>query len=346
MAMLFCNVAWMKSYAGRSKQDPPLGGGGFPRREGYCGEECNFVRGDDGYVYGHFETIKGTLDRQVKIERLGAGKRDDFVDGVTIVWTAPKEGYDPRTVIGWFKNARIYRERQHFNRDYPSGQHEADEIDSFRVRAKIEDVVLLAPKDRTMDLKRGEGWSGQASWWYTDDTSEKEARAFVRQVRKVIDGGKFKAGTSKPKSGPGKGKRSGSAASSTYVRYIKTHEIKVSPMHDKLQKKFQAFLRKRFPTVEFPASYRDDLRYAIPRQLPVMVEVKPTEPVNVRFAIRTAIGQLIDYKQHQQWTGRLLIVVSNEVTAAEDRALALENGFGVAWPENGTDFKIIWPKRP
>ena len=117
-------------------------------------------------------------------------------------------------------------------------------------------------------------------------------------------------------------------------------------MHDKLQKKFQAFLRKRFPTVEFPASYRDDLRYAIPRQLPVMVEVKPTEPVNVRFAIRTAIGQLIDYKQHQQWTGRLLIVVSNEVTAAEDRALALENGFGVAWPENGTDFKIIWPKRP
>lgn len=62
--VLFCNVSWMKYYGGRRDDDPPLGGGGFPLTEGYCGEECNFVPGDDGYFYGHFEAIKGKLDRQ------------------------------------------------------------------------------------------------------------------------------------------------------------------------------------------------------------------------------------------------------------------------------------------
>lgn len=102
MPVLFCNIAWMKDYAGRSTDDPPLGGGSFPNREGFCGEECNFVEADDGYVYGHFET----MDRQVRLQRLGADKSDDFVDGVDIVWTAPEEGRDPRMVIGWYRDAR------------------------------------------------------------------------------------------------------------------------------------------------------------------------------------------------------------------------------------------------
>ena len=345
MTTLFCNIAWMKNYAGRDPNDPPLGGGDFPRREGYCGEECNFVPGDDGYAYGHFETIKGENDRQVCIERLGVSKSDDFVDGVTVVWTAPKEGYDPRTVVGWFRNARVYRDRQLFNGDFPSHQHENDEITSFRVRARIEDVVLLKPKQRTMNLQRGRGWSGQASWWYADDTKNKDARSFVRQVHKVIDGGEFAGGAPKPKRRSQSGKRAGPASSNAYVRYIKEHEIAVSPFHDKLQKQFQAFLRKRFPGVTFPEGFRDDLRYAVPGQLPVMVEVKPTETATIRYAIRTAIGQLMDYRQQQQWTGSLLVVVSGEVGNADDRALALGNGFGLAWPNDSGGFDIIWPKR-
>jgi hypothetical protein len=345
MPTLFCNIAWMENYAGRDEQDPPLGGGGFPRKEGYCGEECNFVPGDDGYVYGHFETIKGELDRQVRIERLGANKSDDFIDGVTVVWTAPKKGNDPRTVIGWFTNARVYRHRQNFNGNYPSIQHELDGIDSFKVRANIENAVLLTPKQRIMDLQRGHGWSGQASWWYADDTDDKKARSFVRQVRKAIDGGEFSSVSSKTTRKTRKGKRAGLAASDGYIRYLKKNEIAVSPLHDRLQRKFRSYLRKRYPRVAFPDGFRDDMRFVVPGQSPVMVEVKPTEPRTLRYAIRTAIGQLIDYRQNQSWTGRLLIVVSDKVGNADDKALALENGFGLAWPDDDGGFKIIWPKR-
>ncbi len=74
-----------------------------------------------------------------------------------------------------------------------------------------------------------------------------------------------------------------------------------------------------------------------------MVEIKPTEAATVRYAIRTAMGQLLDYQQHQQWTGRKLIVVETPVTGADDRALALGNGFGLAWPEEDIGFQVIWP---
>lgn len=344
MTVLFCNIAWMKEYAGRKLSDPPLGGGGFPRTEGYCGEECNFVPCDDGFVYGHFETIKGSVDRQVRIERLGASKTDEFVDGITLVWTAPTEGNDPRTVIGWFRNARVYRHRQQFGDHYPSKQHKKDEIGSYRVKARLSDVVLLPPSQRKMDLQRGLGWSGQASWWYAEDTTNRDARRFVREVKKLVNGATYSE-VPKRKGGANKSaKRAGAATSSAYVRYIKEHEIKVSPKHDPLQKKFESYLRKRFPSVQFLEPFRDDLRFDVPGRMSVMVEVKPTEPATLRYAIRTAIGQLLDYRQHQVWEDRQLILVSDVVSSADDLALALENGFGLAWPDKKVGFKIIWPR--
>lgn len=345
MPVLFCNIAWMKSYAGRSSKDPPLGGGGFPRSEGYCGEECNFVRCEDGFVYGHFETIKGERDRQVRIERLGASKTDDFLDGVDIVWTAPIDGNDPRAVVGWSHNARLYRWRQQFNGQFPSAQHRKDEITSFRVKARAEDVILLPTDQRTMRLSRGDGWSGQASWWYADETIDAEAMRFVEAVKALMDGDRPPS-VRPPLGGgrPGRKGRAGAAASEAYQRYVKKFEATIHPRHHKLQEKFKAFLCQSYLQIDFPECFRDDLRYAARGQRLVMVEVKPTDQATLRFAIRTAIGQLLDYAQHQQWTGRQLILVETKVTNADDRRLAFDNGFGLAWPEGTDTFKICWPR--
>lgn len=114
---------------------------------------------------------------------MGASKSAEFIDGVDVVWTAPVDGNEPRCVIGWYENARVYRDRQRFNGIYPSGQHDLDEILSFRVRARAEDVHLipLSKRDERLYLQRGKGWSGQASWWYADDTT----RSGCEEVRKV-----------------------------------------------------------------------------------------------------------------------------------------------------------------
>lgn len=344
MPILFCNIAWMHRYAGRDRRDPPLGGGGFPRSEGYCGEECNFVPCDDGFVYGHFETIKGDDDRQVRIERLGAATTDLYVDGVDIVWTAPVEGNDPRSVVGWYRNARLYRHRQQFDCNFPSRQHETDEITSFRVRARIEDAVLLPVAERQFLLERGPGWSGQASWWYAEDTQDRHARAFVRRIENAIAG---RALADEADRGPGRPRRrnhrAGRAADGEYQRYVRGYEAVISPRHDRLQTRFENYLRQSDPAVRFLDTFRDDLRYVDGQLRQVMAEIKPTEPASLRFAIRTAIGQLLDYRQNQQWTGRQLIVVETEVVSDDDLSLALTNGFGLAWPCDRAGFKVVWP---
>lgn len=345
VSLLFCNIAWMKDYAGRSDKDPPLGGGAFPRSEGYCGEECNFVPCEDGYVYGHFETIKGERDRQVRIERLGASRTDDFLDGVDVVWTAPTNGKDPRAVVGWSRKARVYRWREQFNDHFPSVQHRKDKITSFHVKARAEDVFLLPPDQRTMRLRRGHGWSGQTSWWYADETTDAEAMRFVEAVKALMN--EHHVPSVRVSLGGGKSGRkgpAGAAASEAYRRYVKEFEATIHPRHHKLQEKFRAFLCQRYLQIDFPQCFRDDLRYAVRGEQLVMVEVKPTDRATLRFAIRTAIGQLLDYGQHEQWTGRRLILVETEVTNADDRRLAFDNGFGLAWPEGTGRFKIRWPR--
>ncbi len=61
-----------------------------------------------------------------------------------------------------------------------------------------------------------------------------------------------------------------------------------------------------------------------------------------RFAIRAALGQLLDYRQGQAGDPELLVVVGCEPISAADIALAIDNGFGVAWPQ-GDGFAIRWP---
>jgi hypothetical protein len=124
---------------------------------------------------------------------------------------------------------------------------------------------------------------------------------------------------------------------------VKRHEVQVSPRHNKLEKLFKDYLRRTVRDVQFLPTFCDDMRFTDGKGQDVMVEVKPTEAPTVRFAIRAAMGQLLDYRQHQRWEGKQLIVVETEVTRADDKALALVNGFGLAWPLENGDFKVLWP---
>ncbi|MGQ3674752.1 hypothetical protein ACT6QH_04535 [Xanthobacter sp. TB0139] len=139
------------------------------------------------------------MDRNVLIQRIGAGRHDDFVDGIDVIWTAPTLGHDPRTVVGWYRNARVYRKRQKFS-TLPrpvSEPHRIGRMDSYMVRARNENVFLLPVKQRTLNLGRGRsGWSGQTSWWYAEVTPNPEAAEFVEIVKAMMDSGKVQPITS------------------------------------------------------------------------------------------------------------------------------------------------------
>lgn len=122
-------------------------------------------------------------------------------------------------------------------------------------------------------------------------------------------------------------------------RYMKEYEIIISPLHARLQGDFKAhFGRRRIHSVQENIACVD-LRYRDPERGTVLVEVKPTEPSTVR----SAMGQLLDYRQRASGNPALLIVI-DDAPSQEEIQLATSNGFGLSW-RAGRGFDSAWPEQ-
>lgn len=108
----------------------------------------------------------------------------------------------------------------------------------------------------------------------------------------------------------GKGTKGGNAPTSHDVEYWVYGSRKYQPLHRRLQEDYAAFLRKKsilaYEDVEFV-----DMRY-VEDGCPVFVEVKPTEIIPPRFAIRLAAGQLLEHRYRLNQAALLEIVVGNQ----------------------------------
>lgn len=337
-AMIFCNVGWMRWYQGLvGRPDKIVGGGRWVDENKTGGEVCNFQACPDGYVYGHVETISGKKDRQIRIEALGGA--GESVDGVDVVWTATDPDNRGRRVVGWYRGATLFRRRQHFP-VAPSRRHARDRVASFMVRVAADNAHLLDLDDRELAMGRGPGWMGHTQWWVPSGDSGVEVRRFVTQVVARMEASK-EQDRAKSMARKSEGGNSPGAPSSEVIRYIEKHELTVTPRHHDLQTRFEAHLKSTTAKEVRPNLNSVDLRYRDAAIGPLLVEVKPCEAGNARYAIRTAIGQLLDYRQDEPNDTRLLIVVEVE-PAARDCLLATSNGVGIAYPEADT-FRFHWP---
>jgi hypothetical protein len=107
------------------------------------------------------------------------------IDGFDIIWTATHPTEGQRRVVGWYRNARVFRKRQEFA-DWPSEQHRLDNVKTFRIRAAAQNATLLGVDERKIRLGRGPGWMGHAQWWHADEPAP-EARDFLTLVANRIN---------------------------------------------------------------------------------------------------------------------------------------------------------------
>lgn len=330
----------MSRYRGLHRQpDKIVGGGSWVQKNGTGHEVCNFTPVTDGYVYGHVETfLKEEKDRQICIENWGGN--GDSLSGVDLVWTATHPQEKGRRIIGWYRDATIYRERQYFNRP-PTKQHKLDGISSYRARTLVKNTRVLDVDARTLIMPHGKGWMGQTPWWSPADDAEAPIQDFLQKVRNLLKETE-QAESKSQANGISGGKNSPGTAKSPYTCYIEEHEIRINPRHNQLQSQFEDYLAANEAKNVQANLESVDLRYWDPKKGNILVEVKPCEPPNTRYAIRTAMGQLLDYRQRAKGEHALLIVVEVK-PREEDRLLATSNGFGVAYPARGK-FKIVWPE--
>ncbi len=180
--IIFFRIAWMKEYRGVTINDVPRHGGEYVERRGYGGEVYNF-QPYQGKVYGFVEAGWKPKPRRINIARLGASKHKDSVGDVLVVWVARSCSESGTFVVGWYKNATVYKVRQEppqgANRKLPNGEDalyfaEADEFNS----------CLIPWNKRDFPIGMGEGLFGRHSIWYADSQQGAKIKASILEYIK------------------------------------------------------------------------------------------------------------------------------------------------------------------
>ena len=168
MRTIFFNIAWMKYYQGNKANDRPKNGGKYIADENDDAEVHNFKPKytDNGMrCFGYGATIwRKTMQShsQLHIENLDGCslmKNADYVDDVLVVWCST---YEPKKyrVVGWYKNATLYRYHQNNKNGY------------YISCADVGDCVLLPENVRLQNewaipRAKEDGYGfGQANMWY------------------------------------------------------------------------------------------------------------------------------------------------------------------------------------
>ena len=161
----------MESYQGNRKSDQISGGGSYVAEEGMGHEVCNF-QSYRGSVYGYVQPSRGHRSASagtIKLENIvnsGSSVDDDFIKDVLVIWTA-KRPEGGTVVIGWYKNATVFREYQFF-KSAPA-LHSKNSLKGYRISASSENAKLLPVDERTIQIpRRTKGSIGQSNVWYGD----------------------------------------------------------------------------------------------------------------------------------------------------------------------------------
>ncbi|MGT2436874.1 HNH endonuclease [Bradyrhizobium betae] len=161
MPFILCRVVWAKTYRNRD-EDIYAAKMSNPRLHSYANERLNFAN-EDGFVYGFVERN----DSQIVLEKLGASKKEESLDGVTVIWFAvPPDDSRPR-VVGWYENATAYRRAQAPSKDSSRKGWQ------YSFKAKYEDAHLVPESQRFFMVpaktrRTDTGYIGERFWFYPE----------------------------------------------------------------------------------------------------------------------------------------------------------------------------------
>jgi len=149
---MLCNIGWLKYYQGcyvevEGEYQRPLNGGRW-NKENVGWESENFYD-FDGYCYGCFNLPHRGEILNIK-KNFGLNHEVSELDGVTVIFVASANDSplgQGRRIVGWYRNATIYRLLQEDGKD--SGN------DYYRAKAKAEDCILVPEYERSFVVTHG-----------------------------------------------------------------------------------------------------------------------------------------------------------------------------------------------
>lgn len=174
MKVFYCRIGWMSSYRGCSTEKP-LNGGSYNKDN--IGHEVHNYLGYNGRYYGFVEP---GVNSSIHVERLGAGKNDDSVDDILVVWVSSNPNTNGQYIIGWYKNATVHRKLQNVPEDAMSIRELKTH---YFYNVYSEKVTLLEEKDRTFQIKG----MGHSNIWYGNEEVDNSVITYIDAYDKKSD---------------------------------------------------------------------------------------------------------------------------------------------------------------
>ncbi|GJD30575.1 hypothetical protein PMNALOAF_1822 [Methylobacterium adhaesivum] len=155
--MVFVNIGWMKDYAGPSANDTPVGGHGY-LKDGNIGHEVFNFASLDGKVYGYVPR-----SARINLKNPGGSSSDELVTAVTVVWIARNPSDKKTYIVGWYRDASVFRDNNHIKL-----KRSKNFIVTYQIEAPADKATLLPIDQRLFRIPtaKEEGNLGQSPVWY------------------------------------------------------------------------------------------------------------------------------------------------------------------------------------
>ena len=192
--IVFCNIAYMKYYRGVIKDiDEPVNGGKYVTENNDGGECYNFepVSFTDGeMMFGY--VMPPSYTEKLHIENIigcAGAKKENVINNVIVVWCAKENDHRSTRVVGWYRNATVYRFGQVLQFDDGYEQY-------FNFVADRRDCVLLPEEERRKTRwyvphggKKGKDFGfGRSNIWYAKGSEENaELAEFLKTMINQIE---------------------------------------------------------------------------------------------------------------------------------------------------------------
>ncbi|MGH4125196.1 MAG: tetratricopeptide repeat protein [Clostridium sp.] len=146
MRIIFCNITWLKNYIGVNDDDKLIKTGGGAKGENNEAHESYNFQDYNGKCYGYVSNRGGSLNLE-RFEK--ATVNDDSVENVLVIWVAKQSKTGKNVIVGWYKNAILYRYSQEC---YLYGGIGRDLY--FSMEAWSKDCFLLPESERIFEIPR------------------------------------------------------------------------------------------------------------------------------------------------------------------------------------------------
>lgn len=173
MSIILCRVCWMDNYNGTGKLQCVH----MTWNEDYGGEMWNFNPCEDGMIRGYVmlkaKDKDGNYPGTININTLGASKKDQYIDGVNVIFFAMNPEDKTNYIVGWYENARVYRNwRTYQVKSNKSGEErtysfEVDKSNAFLIIEKERSIKIVSAQSKEAKLRGGK-FPGRSDVFFAD----------------------------------------------------------------------------------------------------------------------------------------------------------------------------------